>query len=350
VMWDKVVHLTEKGISDGAFPGGVLLVAVGGEVLLHRAFGRFTYETDSASVRPDTIYDLASLTKVVATTSMAMALYEDGKLDLDEKVRTYVPEFGGGPRELVTVRHLLAHSSGLPAWADIYRRARGKEEFLRCICEVPLEAPPGERTVYSDLGMILLGAVLERISGEPLDSFCRRRIFEPLGMDDTLFNPPPSLRPRIAPTEVVPERGLVWGEVHDENAWAMGGVAPHAGLFGTAGDLFKFARMMSDGGTYGGTRLFEEGTVRLFTSWVPGSTRALGWDKPSEGCSCGRYFSPSSFGHTGFTGTSVWADPERSLVVVLLTNRVHPSRERKGLLSLRPLIHDAVVEALETSR
>jgi len=322
------------------------LVARGGNVRFHRAFGRFTYEPDSLPMRPDTIFDLASLTKVVATTSMAMALYEEGKLDIDEKVCTYLPEFRGGDRELVTVRHFLAHSSGLPAWVDLYKRARGKEAFLKHICRLPLEAPPGTRTVYSDMGMILLGAALERISGEPLDAFCRRRTFDPLGMHDTLFNPPFHLRHRIAPTEVVPERGgVIWGEVHDENAWAMGGVAPHAGLFGTAGDLFKFAQMLLDGGIYGGRRLFREETVRLFTRRTPGSTRALGWDTPSEGGPSGKYFSPSSFGHTGFTGTSLWADPERNLVVVLLTNRVHPTRERKGMFCLRPLIHDAAVKA-----
>ena len=334
------------GITEGAFPGGVLLVARGGNVRFHRAFGRFTYEPDSLPMRPDTIFDLASLTKVVATTSMAMALYEEGKLDLDGRVCAYIPEFRGGDRELVTVRHLLVHSSGLPAWADLYRRARGKESFLKHICGIALEAPPGTRTVYSDLGMILLGTVLERASGETLDAFCRRRVFDPLGMRDTLFNPLPSLRRRIAPTEVVHERGgLIWGEVHDENAWAMGGVAPHAGLFGTAGDLFRFAQMLLDGGIYEDRRLFREETVRLFTRRPPGSSRAFGWDTPSEGGSSGRFFSPSSFGHTGFTGTSLWADPERDLVVVLLTNRVHPTRERKGILHLRPLIHDAAVEA-----
>jgi len=328
-----VDRLLESYVERHAFPGGVL--AVGDrEGLIHvHPFGHLTYDADAPPVTAATMYDLASLTKVVATTTMAMILVDEGRLDLDRPVR-----------EGVTVRHLLTHSSGLPALAPFFKEICGKDAYLERIQAMDLEYPPGSRSVYSDLGIILLGAVLEQVAGEPLEAFIRRRVLGPLGMTHTMFRPPPELRSRIAPTEVDPWRGrLIQGEVHDENAFAMGGIAPHAGLFGTAGDLSLFARMMLDGG------LVSRETIALFTrkAGIPGSDRALGWDtKSAEGSSAGTLFSPSSFGHTGFTGTSIWIDPERGIYVILLTNRVHPTRENNLIREARPAVADAVVRAL----
>lgn len=329
----EVERVLESFRERRAFPGGVL--AVGDrEGLIHlHPFGRLTYDEDAPPVTAATIYDLASLTKVIATTTMAMILVEEGRLDLDRPVR-----------EGVTVRHLLTHSSGLPALAPFFKEIRGKDAYIERIRAMELEYPPGSRSVYSDPGIILLGAVLEEVAGQPLETFVRERVLGPLGMKDTMYRPPPELRPRIAPTEFDAWRGrLVHGEVHDENAFAMGGVAPHAGLFGTAGDLSRFAQRMLDGG------LVSRETIELFTrkAGIPDSDRALGWDtKSAEGSSAGTLFSPTAFGHTGFTGTSMWIDPERGIYVILLTNRVHPTRENNLIREARPAVADAVVRAL----
>ncbi|MFL6201341.1 MAG: serine hydrolase domain-containing protein [Thermoanaerobaculia bacterium] len=331
-----VDRLLESYVERHAFPGGVL--AVGDrEGLIHvHPFGRLTYDADARSVTAATIYDLASLTKVVATTTMAMILVDEGRLDLDRPVR-----------EGVTVRHLLTHSSGLPATAPLYREIRGKAAYVERIQAMDLTYPPGSRSEYSDLGVILLGEILEQVAGQPLETFVQERVLGPLGMKDTMYRPPPGLLPRIAPTEFDPWRGrLVHGEVHDENAFAMGGIAPHAGLFGTAGDLARFAQMLLNGG------IVSRETIALFTrkAGIPGSDRALGWDtKSAEGSSAGTLFSPNSFGHTGFTGTSIWIDPERGLYVILLTNRVHPTRENNLIREARPAVADAVVRAYSRS-
>jgi len=345
-----VDRLLEGFRERGAFPGGVLAVGSRGSLIHLHPFGRLTYEADAPPVTADTLYDLASLTKVVATTTMAMILVDEGRLDLDRPVRDFLPGFQGPGKDAVTVRHLLTHSSGLPAVAPLYKEIQGRQAFVERIQAMDLEYPPGSRSVYSDLGIILLGEILERVAGRPLEAFVRARVFEPLGMRDTLFRPPAELRPRIAPTEIDPWRGrLVHGEVHDENAYAMGGVAPHAGLFGTAGDLARFAQMLLNGGKLDGRRIVSSETVELFTrrTGIPGSDRALGWDtKSAEGSSAGTFFSPRSFGHTGFTGTSIWIDPERRIFVILLTNRVHPTRENNLIREPRPGVADAVVRAL----
>jgi CubicO group peptidase (beta-lactamase class C family) len=313
-------------------------------------FGRLTYEPDAPPVTAGTLYDLASLTKVVATTTMAMILVDEGRLDLDQPVREILPGFQGPGKDAVTVRHLLTHSSGLPAIVTLYRDVQGRAAFLERIQALDLEYPAGSRSVYSDPGIILLGEILERAAGQPLEAFVRERVFEPLGMRETMFRPPAELRSRVAPTEFDPWRGrLIQGEVHDENAFAMGGVAPHAGLFSTAGDLARFAQMLLNGGTWHGRRIVSRETVELFTrrAGIPGSDRALGWDtKSAEGSSAGTLLSPRSFGHTGFTGTSIWIDPERQLFVILLTNRVYPTRENNLIREARPAVADAVMRAL----
>jgi uncharacterized protein YbbC (DUF1343 family)/CubicO group peptidase (beta-lactamase class C family) len=340
----EVDRLLESYQERGAFPGGVLAVGHKGALAHLHPFGALSYDPDAPPVTARTLYDLASLTKVVATTTMAMILVDEGKLDLDRPVRELLPGFQGPHKDAVTVRHLLTHSSGLPAVAPLFKEIRGREAYLERIQGMALEYPPGSRSTYSDLGVILLGEILERVAGQPLEAFTRERIFEPLGMRDTLFRPPADIRLQIAPTEQDPWRGrMVQGEVHDENAFAMGGVAPHAGLFGTAGDLARFAQMMLDGG------IVSRETIALFTrrAGIPNSDRALGWDtKSAQGSSAGTLFSASSFGHTGFTGTSMWIDPERQLYVILLTNRVHPTRENNLIREVRPAVADAVVRAL----
>jgi CubicO group peptidase (beta-lactamase class C family) len=345
-----VDHLLEGFRQRHAFPGGVLAVGQrGGLVYLH-PFGRLSYEENAPPVTAGTLYDLASLTKVVATTTMAMILVDEGRLDLDQKVQEVLPGFRGPGKDVVTVRHLLTHSSGLDATAPLYLEIQGRAAYIERIEAMDLVYPAGSKSVYSDLGVILLGEILERAAGQPLEDFVRERVLDPLGMRDTMFRPPPSLAGRIAPTEFDPWRGrMVQGEVHDENAFAMGGVAPHAGLFGTAGDLARLAQMLLNGGVWDGRRIVSRETVELFTrrAGIPGSDRALGWDtRSAEGSSAGTLLSSRSFGHTGFTGTSIWIDPERNLFVILLTNRVHPTRENNLIREARPAVADAVVRAM----
>jgi CubicO group peptidase (beta-lactamase class C family) len=358
----EVDRLLESAVSQRAFPGAVLAIGRRGALVRLRAFGRLSYETGAAEVRPDTIYDLASLTKVVVTTTVAMMLVDDGRLDLDAPVHTIVPGFRGGAKGEVRVRQLLTHTGGLLWWAPLYEELRGSPAYLERILTMDLDYPPGTRSVYSDLGLILLGEVLERVGGEPLEAMATRRVFTPLGMGDTQYRPPEDLRSRIAPTERDPWRGRVLlGEVHDSNAFALGGVAPHAGLFSTAGDAARFAQAMLNGGALEGSRVVSRSVVELFTrrAGVAGSTRALGWDTPSNGkaprsstpgepgySSAGSLFSPRSFGHTGFTGTSMWIDPERELFLILLTNRVHPTRANRRISRVRSRLADAVVRAL----
>jgi CubicO group peptidase (beta-lactamase class C family) len=346
----RVDEVLEAFLAQKAFPGGVVAVGKDGALVHLRAFGGLSYDDGAPPVRTDTVYDLASLTKVVVTTTMAMVLVDEDRVDIDKPVSAFLPRFRGGAKDRVTVRHLLTHSSGLAWWAPLFQELKGKPAYLERIQSLDLSYEPGSRAEYSDLGIILLGEILERVAGESLDSFARRRIFEPLGMTETLFRPGPDLLPRIAPTENDPWRGrVVRGEVHDENAFALGGVAPHAGLFGTAADLARFAQMLVNGGVYDHRRIVSRETVEAFTrrAGIPGSSRALGWDTPSEGSSAGTLFSPRSFGHTGFTGTSLWIDPERRLFVILLTNRVHPSRENNLIRQVRPAVADAVIQALE---
>jgi beta-glucosidase-like glycosyl hydrolase/CubicO group peptidase (beta-lactamase class C family) len=341
----------DRALASKAFPGGVVAVGRQGALVHLRPFGRQTYDAGAPPVEADTLYDLASLTKVIVTTTMATILVDEGRLDIAKPVSAFIPGFRGGAKDKVTVEHLLTHSSGIDWWASLYKEVNGRPEYVRRIVAMDLAYEPGSKALYSDLGLILLGEILERVAGEPLDSFARKRIFEPLGMKNTLFRPGPELRPRIAPTEVVAERGgLVHGVVHDENAMALGGVAPHAGLFGTAADLARFAQMLLNGGVFEHKRIVSRATLEQFTTGrrVPGSSRAYGWEKPTSENSAGARLSPSAFGHTGFTGTSMWIDPAQKLFVILLTNRVHPTRENNQIREVRRAVHNAVVEGLES--
>ena len=360
-MADKlrpVFDLLNSSVTAGAFPGGVLAVGLHNQLVV-RPFGRLTRDAKAPAVTADTIYDMASLTKVVVTTPSAMMLVQQKRLDLDAPVARYLPELLAAAksdpnptwRARVTVRMLLLHDSGLPAHRDFYKEAKGYDAVLAKVFAEPLVHEPGTQVEYSDLGFIMLGEIIQRLTGETLEQFAKAHIFTPLGMKDSLYNPPVSLRPRIAPTEFDADfrKRLLRGEVHDENAWAMGGISGNAGLFSTAGDLTAFAQMMLNGGIYAHHRLLTSATIEQFTQrqTVGNSARTLGWDVPTPPTSsAGHFFSPESFGHTGFTGTSLWIDPERQLFVVLLTNRVNPTRTDEQIRQVRPAVHDAILQAL----
>jgi beta-N-acetylhexosaminidase len=349
-------EVIERAIADKAFPGATLAVGYRGKLAAH-AFGKLSYEAKSPAVNVGTMYDIASLTKVVATTTMVAKLVEGDfsvPLDLDARIERYLPEWASGPqpewRHEVTVRHLLTHTSGLPPFKEYWRTSKSKQETLNKIFAEPLNYPPGTKEVYSDLGIILMAEIVERLTGKTLDELANSHIFKPLGMKETMFRPPKKVWPSIAPTEFDANfrKRLVQGEVHDENAFAIGGVSGHAGLFSTAPDVAAFCQMLLNGGVYAHQRILRRATVAQFTTpqKLSGGTRTLGWAVPTEGGSSGRYFSTHSFGHTGFTGTSIWIDPDRQLFVVLLTNRVHPTRENQKIAQVRPSLHDAVMQAL----
>jgi len=323
-------RVIERGIKAGGYPGAAVVVGRRGAVVWEKGFGHLGWTSDAAGVEAEqTMYDLASLTKVVGTTSAVMILFDEGKIRLDDYVVKYLPEFTGGGRERVTIRLLLEHRSGLPAGRDLWRLAHTAEEARTAVLQTPLIGAPGQYYEYSDLGADVLGFMVESVTGQRLDQFLDARVFTPLGMRDTRFRPDAALRGRIAPTELTPPRGYpLRGEVHDENAYALGGVAGHAGLFSTASDLSIFAQMLLNGGTFNGTRIIADSTVALFTKRAAG-TRALGWDTCAGEFGCGKYMSANAYGHTGFTGTSLWIDPDRDMFVVLLTNRVHAARARR---------------------
>ena len=336
-----------QAVEAGAFPGAAYGV-LDRDAQTTGAVGGFTYEPWSLRVMPETIYDLASVTKVAATTAAAMLLFQRGLLDLDAPVGDLLPGFvigmkRGSGRERITVRMLLSHSSGLPGYAPLFREHGTANALLRACLQLELTAPPGTREEYSDIGFIVLGKLLEMVSGERLDRFCAREIFAPLGMA-AWFCPGAGERAKIPPSER--EDGLgrrdIQGSVHDENCYVLGGVAGHAGLFASAGDLLRLARAMLEG------KLFLRSTVNLFTrrqAQIEGGSRALGWDTPSGESSAGHYFSPWSAGHLGYTGTSLWIDLERELAIVLLTNRTWPTRENRAIQQVRPAFHDAIMRS-----
>lgn len=388
--------MLEQGIAAGAFPGAVALIARRGVTALHAAYGRASSDPDDQ--RPldrATIYDLASLTKVVACLPSVLLLLEQGQLSLDEPVATFVPDFAApaDPRRAeVSLRQLLTHTSGLPAWLPLYADCATAAEAVARICRTPLAAEPGTRVVYSDLGFILLGEIVRRVSGQSVDEFARARLFSPLNMGDTGYQPDPSRRSRIAPTEageayearMAREDGArhpqqrqgqdsaIQGTVHDGNAYyALGGVSGHAGLFSTAADLARYGQLWLDGGVAGNRRFFSPATLATATSDQTATLnagRGLGWVSYNHDplgrrarwlaaggdpalatlgpASSGELLSPGSFGHTGFTGASIWIDPARHLLVILLTNRVHPDAANLAIARVRPRFHNAVVAAL----
>ena len=336
------------GLREHAAPGATLAVGRYGRLVHLKAYGRLDTAIASSPVDVNTIYDMASLTKVIATTTAAMILEEQGQLDLDRTVASYLPGFNAPDKAGITMRMVITHRGGLEAFAALYKTFSGREQYLQQINLRPLKSVPGTEMVYSDWDMILTQLVIETITGIPLDKFVDEKVFRPLGMKSTMFTPDTSLKFRIAPTEIDTARGgLVWGKVHDENANAIGGVAGHAGLFSTAPDLAVFAQMLLNGGIYDGVRIVKAATVARWTApQNGGSSRALGWDTPSKNSSSGHYFSPRSFGHTGFTGTSIWVDPTRDMFVILLTNRVDPTRANTRVFALRRAVADAVQQAI----
>jgi serine-type D-Ala-D-Ala carboxypeptidase len=393
--------ILESAIAARVFPAASIAVTHAGKLIALKSFGHFLYQTDTEGappfsrspreargidVTPTTLFDLASVTKVVATTTMAMLLYERGLLDLEAPVAAIVPEFTSDKqsdlrRHEITLRMLLAHSSGLPAYEKLYLKARMRDELLTAAFTMPLTADPGSRTEYSDIGFIILGTALERIAGESLDTFCQREIFGPLAMTSTTFNPPAQLRPHIPPTQDdrTFRHRVIQGEVQDENAFVLGGIAAHAGLFATAEDVARFAHSMlpcGAGAPCGADTLVRETpeaqlmpddsqkapnnmpaphpilrpeTIALFTRREPvpvGTSRALGWDTPSAPSQSGRCFGAGSFGHLGYTGTSLWIDPARQLSVTLLTNRTWPDGSNQAIKQVRPQFHDAIIQAI----
>jgi len=339
-----------EALTRQAFPAASIAVTHEGKLVALRAFGRFTFDSSSTEVTPHTIFDLASVSKVIATTSMAMILYERGLLDLEMPVISIVGEFAGEDprRDEITLRMLLAHSSGLPAYEKLFLRAHTREELLEAAYSTPLANEPGSHAEYSDIGFIILGVALERLSDESLDHFCEREVFGPLGMTHTTFNPARDLHNGIAPTanDQTFRHRVVQGEVQDENASVLGGIAGHAGLFSTAQDVATFAHAMLQNGQ----PIMRPETLALFTKRElspEGTSRALGWDTPSRPSQSGTHVSSNSFGHLGYTGTSLWIDPERKLSITTLTNRTWPDCSNKAIQQVRPRFHDAVVEALD---
>jgi CubicO group peptidase (beta-lactamase class C family) len=379
---DDSARLIERAVASRAFPAATIEVGRRDRVLWRAAFGRLTYAPDALATAPDTIFDLASLTKVIATVPLVMHAVETGALALDDRVADRLPHWRGADRDDVTVADLLEHASGLTAYLPFFRDHHGRADIERAICTLPLEYAPRTQSIYSDLGFMLLAFILEDVNQMP---FAKQfdRLFrleaEATGVEgkaegveglELFFNPPRELRERCAPTELDLWRGrLLQGEVHDENAWVLGGASGHAGLFGTAASVGTFARHIlrgllpdresrrqeTDRGQPGpGSGEQEAGrgkpdTLARFArkSRVPGSSRALGWDTMLPTSSCGTKMSPRAIGHTGFTGTSLWIDPALDLYVVLLTNRVHPARDNNRIQPIRRALHDAVVASVE---
>jgi serine-type D-Ala-D-Ala carboxypeptidase len=359
---DSIAKAMHAAVDGGVFPGAVLHVRLRGQIVYHQAFGNAALIPAREPARPETIYDLASLTKPLATVTAVLRLVQDGRLSVDDPVQRHVEELKGSVLGEATIFHLLTHSSGLPAWRPLYERIAEEDRrapglmgspgavklALSLIKQESLEAPPGVRSLYSDLGFILLGVLVERVSGSTLAAYCQRSVFEPMRAALFFLGPQGASLPDttlVAPTENDPWRGrLLRAEVHDENAYALGGVAGHAGLFGTAAAVSAVTSHWLD--SYAGrSRVLSPDLVQRFVArqtGIAGSSWALGWDTPSAPSSSGSRFAASSFGHLGYAGTSAWVDPTKELEVVLLSNRVHPTRRNEAIKQFRPLIHDII--------
>lgn len=340
-------------VNQKAFPGASLAIGYHGRLVALRSFGKMDSSVSAAPMPVDAIFDLASLTKVIGTTTAAEILYDRKKLDLDVPVTKYIPEFAGTPgHDKILVRNLLTHSSGLNSHEVLWKQAKDRQGIMNLIYKMPVDWEPGTRYEYRDYNMILMGEIIQRISGQPLDQFLEQNVFIPLGMKGTGYNPAPKLLNRIPPSEQddVLRHTLVHGVVHDENAYLMGGVSGHAGLFSTASDLSRLAQMYLNGGTYNGRRVVSRETVRLFMTrqMLPlASSRALGWDTAVNRSFAGDLASPRAIIHTGFTGTSIYIDPDRDAFVILLTNRVNPTRNNTLISQARPTIHTAILATLD---
>ena len=361
--FSKLDSVIQSGITNKYYPGAQVLIGDKNKVLYEKSYGKFTYDENSPGVKSDNIFDLASVTKVVATTTALMILYDEGKISLDDKVIKYIPEFDNNGKENITIQNLLLHNSGLKAWIPFYQKCKTKEEALNIIYNVTLEYKRNTRFIYSDLNAILLGLIVEKISGQTLDEFCKDKIFVPLGMFNTCFNPTDKSLALPTENDTYWRNRQLQGEVHDESASILGGVSGNAGLFSNAKDLYLFMEMMLNDGTYLNVNqkgsqfehLVKDSSVKLFTTKYPGTsylnTRALGWDTKPEATNyriqCGESFSDNSFGHTGYTGTSIWCDRDKDLIVIFLTNRVYPTRSSDGIKEIRPEVHNQAVLSIK---
>ncbi|MBM3806699.1 MAG: beta-lactamase family protein [Acidimicrobiia bacterium] len=335
---NAVREILASAIAKGVFPGAIIEAGRASGPLSTLTAGRQTYHPGAPAVDAATIYDLASLTKVIGTTALIAGAVAADRMRLNDRVGHWVDGWTGEERQAVTVRDLLEHASGLPGHRPYYESRHGRASFEIAICEEPLDYPPRARSIYSDPGFMLLGFALERAAGAPLDRQFDAWRDRELGPAEVRYGPPADWLARIAPTENTPAGEQRRGQVHDENAAALGGVAAHAGLFGTAEAVGRCARWW-----------MQSASLPLFATktTVPGSSRALGWDTMLPTSSCGTQLSPAAIGHTGFTGTSLWIDPARDVYVVILTNRVHPTRDGDGMQDARRALHDAVVTALQ---
>ncbi len=346
---DSLAAVLNKAQREGAFPGAIAVVGNRAGIIASKGVGQLDATIAIAPTRA-TLYDLASLTKIIATTTLMLQLVDQGKVALDAPVTRYLPEWTGQGAGAVTIRQLLTHSSGLAAWRAFYKEAVDRADARAQLMLVAPEVPPGTRYLYSDMNFMLLGAVIEKLTTMPLDSAFLTLVARPLRLPDTRFRPDSTALSRTAPTEFDPWRQRkLRGEVHDENASRFDGVSGHAGLFSTADDLARVARMWLNGGVLDGVRIASARSVALFTAVQDSllSKRALGWETPNGTNSAGHRLSANAFGHTGFTGTSIWIDPSRDLFLILLTNRVNPTRENRKIGGVRTALADAVAGALD---
>jgi serine-type D-Ala-D-Ala carboxypeptidase len=346
VIRDSVRAVLDRALADRAFPGAIAVVGTRSRVITEYAVGHLDW---APSPVPDdhTLWDLASLSKVVGLTSGMMQLVSEGKVSLDAPVQRYLPNWTGPNKDKVTILHLLTHTSGLPAFKAYDEITHDPDSLAKLMFATPLDSLPGTHMVYSDIGAYMAGRVLEKVTGQTLDAYLHDHVFEPAGMHETMYNPPASLIPRIAPTEVDPRRGgLVRGKVHDERAYYLGGVSAHAGIFSSAHDLTRFAQMYLNDGVIDGTRVLPHDAIALFTPKRLVADRAVGWQKPNGSNSAGHLMSPEAFGHTGFTGTSIWMDPTNDVFIILLSNRVNPTRANTKVNRVRVQLADAVMSTI----
>jgi CubicO group peptidase (beta-lactamase class C family) len=342
----RVRQVLDAARADSAFPGAIAVVGTRTRVITEYGVGHLDW-APSPVPNDHTLWDLASLTKVIGLTSGIMQLVDKGRIDINAPVQRYLPDWTGPNKNLVTIRHLLTHTSGLPADRNYDQITHLPDSIGKLLYTTPLDTLPGVRMVYSDIGAYTLGRVLEQITSQPLDLYLHDHVFVPAGMNETMYNPPAALVPRIAPTEFDPVRGgLVHGKVHDERAYWLGGVSAHAGLFSSAHDLTRFAQMYLNGGVIGGKRVLPQREIPFFTEKTLVADRALGWQKPNGTNSAGHLMSPKAFGHTGFTGTSIWIDPVHNVFIILLTNRVDPTRNNNKIGHVRVALADSVMSVI----
>jgi CubicO group peptidase (beta-lactamase class C family) len=354
---ESVRRVLDRALTDSAFPGAIAVVGTRSGIIAEYAVGHLDWAPSPA---PDehTLWDMASLSKVMGMTSAMMQLVEQHRVDLNAPVQKYFPQWVGPNKERVTIRHLLTHTSGLPSFKPYDEITHDPDSLAKLMFTTPLDTLPGTKMVYSDIGAYMAGRVVEQVSGQTLDAYVHDHVFSAIRMEETMYRPPASLLARIAPTEVDPRRGgLVRGKVHDERSYYLGGVSAHAGIFSSAHDMARFARMYLNGGTLDGVRLFQPSTIALFTAYVDStfSNRGIGWQKPDlpgmayttpSAAWAGQLMSTAAFGHTGFTGTSIAVDPVNDIFIVLLSNRVNPTRNNNKITAVRRQLADAVMSAV----